>query len=573
VSIVQVRQIKGYLEAKFGTLIDMTDWTGKPANQIEGAFLSRGVAALTLMHLAGISCETAVNTIVDGYNDNGIDAVYFDPAERLLYVIQSKWDGDGTGSVDLGEAQKFTAGVRDLIHPRLDRFNSKVQARASEINEALSKDGTKVVLVLAYTGSQTLSTHVNTAISDLLTSLNDTGDVASFEPMSQKELYAAITALGESIDLEVMIYEWAKISEPFTAYYGQVKAVDVALWWSKWGVRLLSLNLRNFIGASDVNSGMIETLTTAPENFWYFNNGITVLCGELSKKLAGGADRTSGMFDCKKISIVNGAQTVGSIAQAQLKNPAMIENAKVMVRFISLEHCPDGFGVEVTRAANTQNRIETRDFAALDPQQERLRIELLVDEKKQYIYKTGAYSVSPDDGCTIDEAAVSLACAQADIALTVQAKREISKLYENIDKAPYKLLFNAQVSAKKMWRSVLVQRAVDAALREKGKSLDDRSQMVAVHGNRFILHEVLNSLVGNLADAAVEELKSPASALANQLLTELALQVEKYYPGSYLNSLFKNAEKCRHLSREVRNALSAPTQISSSTQLSLLDVN
>ncbi len=570
-SIVQVRQIRGYLEGKFRNLIDMSDWAERPATQKEAAFLSRGVAALTLMHLAGISSEIAVSSIVDGYDDNGIDAIYFDATDRLLYLVQSKWDGDGTGSVDLGEAQKFTAGVRDLIHPRFDRFNSKVKSRASEINDALSKDGTKVVLVLAYTGSQALSTHVNTAIFDLLTSLNDTGDVASFEPMSQKELFAAITALGESIDLEVMIYEWAKVSEPFTAYYGQVKAVDVASWWNKWGVRLLSLNLRNFIGASDVNAGMIDTLTTAPQNFWYFNNGITILCGELSKKLAGGADRASGMFDCKKVSIVNGAQTVGSIAQAQLKNAGMLESAKVLVRFISLERCPEGFGVEVTRAANTQNRIEPRDFAALDPQQERLRTELLVDEKKQYVYKSGAYSVSPNDGCTIDEAAVSLACAQPDIALTVQAKREISKLYDNIDKAPYKLLFNPSVSARRLWRAVLVQRSVDAALREKGKTLDDRSRMVGVHGNRFILHEVFNRLGADVDNADLDELKSRSAALASELLAVVATQVERHYAGSYLNSLFKNAEKCRNLSREVDRVLSAGARAPTFAQLSLLD--
>ena len=569
-SIVQVRQIKGYLEGKFSTLIDMTDWEKAPANQKEAAFLSRGVAALTLMHLAGISPEIAAKSIVDGYDDNGIDAIYFDSTERLLYLVQSKWDSDGTGSVELGDAQKFTTGVRDLIHPRFERFNPKVRTRASEINEALSKDGTKVVLVLAYTGSQALSTHANSAISDLLASLNDTGDVASFEPMSQKGLFSAITALGESIDLEVMIYEWAKVSDPFTAYYGQVKAVDIASWWDKWGIRLLSSNLRNFIGASDVNTGMIETLTTAPQNFWYFNNGITVLCGELSKKLAGGADRASGMFDCKKVSIVNGAQTVGSIAQAQLKNAAMLENAKVLVRFISLEHCPEGFGVEVTRAANTQNRIESRDFAALDPQQERLRIELLVDEKKQYVYKSGAYSVSPNDGCTIDEAAVALACAQSEIALTVQAKREISKLYDNIHKAPYKLLFNPQLSAKRLWRTVLVQRAVDTALREKGKAVDDRSQMVGVHGNRFILHEVFNRLGTEVDNSSFDELKTKSAELAAELLPTVAAEVEKHYPGSYLNSLFKNAEKCRNLSKEVRNSLSQDEK-SPSGQLSLLE--
>jgi len=111
---------------------------------------------------------------------------------------------------------------------------------------------------------------VNTAVGDLLAELNDTSDAASFIPLSQKEFYAAMTAMGESIDLEVMIYEWAKVTEPFTAYYGQVKAVDVASWWIKYGVRLLSMNLRNFIGSSDVNDAMVSTLSASPEKFWYF---------------------------------------------------------------------------------------------------------------------------------------------------------------------------------------------------------------------------------------------------------------------------------------------------------------
>src|ERR1035437_1616678 len=115
-SIVQVRQIKGYLEAKFSSHIDMSDWLSRPESQREMAFLSRAVSALTLMHLAGISPEMAAAAVVDGFNDNGIDAVYFDAAEKLLYLVQSKWDETGSGSVDLGDAQKFTAGIRDLIH-------------------------------------------------------------------------------------------------------------------------------------------------------------------------------------------------------------------------------------------------------------------------------------------------------------------------------------------------------------------------------------------------------------------------------------------------------------------------
>ena len=69
-------------------------------------------------------------SVVDGFDDNGIDAIHFDAAERLLYLVQSKWDSEGTGGIELGDAQKFTAGVRDLIHPRFDRLNTKVQDRS-----------------------------------------------------------------------------------------------------------------------------------------------------------------------------------------------------------------------------------------------------------------------------------------------------------------------------------------------------------------------------------------------------------------------------------------------------------
>ena len=44
---------------------------------------------------------------------------------------------------------------------------------------------------------------------------------------------------------------------------------------------------------------------------------------------------------------------------------------------------------EITRAANTQNRIEKRDFAALDSNQKRLRTELYLENQKEYAYQTG----------------------------------------------------------------------------------------------------------------------------------------------------------------------------------------
>lgn len=98
------------------------------------------------------------------------------------------------------------------------------------------------------------------------------------------------------------------------------------------------------------------------------------------------------------------------------------------MRFISLENCPPDFAVEVTTATNTQNKIELRDFASLDPTQERLRQDLVLDLQKIYAYKSGEVISSPQDGCTIDEATIALACSLPEVQFAADAKRYISQL-------------------------------------------------------------------------------------------------------------------------------------------------
>ncbi len=89
--------------------------------------------------------------------------------------------------------------------------------------------------------------------------------------------------------------------------------------------------------------------------------------------------RETGIFECNDLRVVNGAQTVGAIAHAAQKNPAAVANVRVPFRLISLEQCPPDFGKKVTRYNNTQNRIDRRDFVALDIEKERIRGELILE--------------------------------------------------------------------------------------------------------------------------------------------------------------------------------------------------
>jgi hypothetical protein len=93
--------------------------------------------------------------------------------------------------------------------------------------------------------------------------------------------------------------------------------------------------------------------------------------------MAGGISRDFATFHCDDISVVNGAQTVGTIGKFAEAHPDKCAEVLVPVRII-VRGDDVGFGEEVTKTNNRQNRIENRDFVALDPEQSRLRSELAI---------------------------------------------------------------------------------------------------------------------------------------------------------------------------------------------------
>jgi len=255
--------------------------------------------------------------VVDEFQDDGIDAFYFDRTEHVAYLVQSKWSKNGTGSIDVGSTLKFVQGVNHLLENRISALGPKMQAKAQDIQDLLEDSQAIFVLIIAYTGKAPLSAEVMTPITQLLDELNDDGDMVSLRVLKQKELHDIVEtgALGSSVDLTIMLHEYGMVREPYKAYYGQMAIADIVSW-AKYGDRLYAKNIRSFKGSTDVNDAIVTTIKDSPDNFLYFNNGITLLCGELDKKPLGGKSRTSGVFECKGSSVINGAQTVGSIISA-----------------------------------------------------------------------------------------------------------------------------------------------------------------------------------------------------------------------------------------------------------------
>ena len=176
--------------------------------------------------------------------------------------------------------------------------------------------------------------------------------------------------------------------------------------------------------------------------------------------------------------------------------------------------------------------------------------------EKEYVYRSGDRQPTPDVGCTLDEATIALACAHSDVGLAVQAKREVGRLYDSIEQPPYTLLFNASVSAQRVWRAVEVTRCVDTKLRELELSLSGKERLIAIHGNRFVLHMVLMHLepaVLNEPGVNLSETLAKAGPLTEAFLNNVTVAAMKWFPSAYPANVFKNVSKCKRLVSEIES--------------------
>jgi hypothetical protein len=132
---------------------------------------------------------------------------------------------------------------------------------------------------------------------------------------------------------------------------------------------LFNWNIRRFLGKKgEVNSGLMETIEKEPENFFYYNNGISALCEEFSL-----SERTK-VLKAKRLQIVNGAQTIGAIRNGRAEKLAEV---LVLVKLTAIKHASRERGVAAAliKTNNTQNTLRAPDFRSNDKIQQWLETE------------------------------------------------------------------------------------------------------------------------------------------------------------------------------------------------------
>jgi hypothetical protein len=456
--------------------------TGSTADEREKNFLTRALVAFAIHRLAACSLDEAAAAVVDGGGDFGLDAIFFSPTAATLWLAQSKFDGSGRGQPDLGEASKFCDGINALLQGKFGPFatNAEITKRKAEIEAALKTPELQVRAIMVYSGLAVVSEDRRHIFDELRTAFSSGSDYLVIATYNLTSVHDWVTDADKAPGvpkLQLTLEKPGWVTEPYETIYGCIRIADLAALWKDHEKRLIAANLRGYKGSTEVNEGIGKTIAEEPQNLFYLNNGLTAYCERLE---VDNVDRPNA--DRKRVtvygfSIVNGAQTLGSIAAHVAGHAGTAPDGVAFLKIVSLQKCAEdrAFAIRITQSTNFQNQITVRDFVALEEEQPAIATGLALSGIN-YHYKDADDTPSPDTtNFTLEEATTALACLEqqpnCDLLSRIVAQRKALWSFEEVypagspHRSRYALLFKNSRSARSIWRSVQAQRIVDEALR------------------------------------------------------------------------------------------------------------
>ncbi|XJB08024.1 AIPR family protein [Escherichia coli] len=401
---IAIHALKRYLTKNYSSHIDMSN-VGSKATDREYNLMSRCIAALSIKyHNTELDNEICADSVCDGSDDHGVDAIYVNHDKRIVTVVQSKFDSSGNGSIGRSEINDFLNSCKEILLEKYDLFNARFRRSESDLDNAYDASY-KYIFTFSYSGGNQLSHDVQTIIEQNRKELNyDIGpDATTISILNLDDLRDFISNPNSiKIDMDdVEVLQYGLSDHPLPAVHGIVTGDIVAHWWENYGDRLFEKNIRGGLGdVSEVNQAIRDTLINRPELFYYFNNGITILVDSYAPRRRNNINRReSGGFDFKNMSVINGAQTISTIGKAYQSGEAtddILSKVKISCRFIkslinnsddATDDDVDDISLDITIANNNQNKVTSRDFASKDPIQLELRKSISFEHPYQYEIK------------------------------------------------------------------------------------------------------------------------------------------------------------------------------------------
>lgn len=452
---------------------------------------------LCVSTLLDLGFENSFDCLTDSGGDFGTDALHISEevdGEFVVTLFQGKYKRDLKGEANFPEngINDMIDAVRHIFDPssRLEKINQRLKVKVEEARSLIRDGYIPRIRAIACNNGLKWNTTADEAIERA-----NFGDQVNFEHLNHDAL-VRILQRPKAVDETLKLVGKAAIEDmnfsrvcvgriPVSEIYGFMKA---------HGDQLLERNIRRYLGlqGNRVNTGIRDTLhSNQPENFYFFNNGLTLICDQFKYNAVQQGDY---QVQAKNLQIVNGGQTCMTIYRTledmDAKGKPLPTTATVLVRLYELPNEDNDLLLQITHATNSQNPVDLKDLKSNDERQRSLETSI---ESLGFSYRR-----KRTDSSTKANDITSGTAAEAALAVWRHAPHQAKFFSREHFGKLYSQIFTDDLTGAQAIIAVLLYRIAENRRKrpQEGDPLFIRygSCFVAMQMGRRLLHDLNKSL-------------------------------------------------------------------------------
>lgn len=307
------------------------------------------------------------NSITNGPNDGGIDFVFYDEEELKVILGQCKYTENMNLNEIVSELNKMSSTVENFKKGLTGSYNPRLKNILQNALDRLTEENVGNVEYWIFTTSSFNENEVDNKIekehglySKEMVSVFGLEDISSkIKETIEKNNTVSEFKLQLDRANNVLNYTSDKISGIMV----NISSLSLVRMYNKYkDDGLFDLNLRKYIRNKTVDEGIKNTLDKDRDNFWFYNNGLTIACEDFT--LDG---NTLKLYN---FSIINGGQTTNRIGNYKGSNS---QEFYIPCKVIQIENNNLRMYAKIAEATNSQKPINARDLKSNSPEMKMLQ--------------------------------------------------------------------------------------------------------------------------------------------------------------------------------------------------------
>lgn len=275
---------------------------------------------------------TSAADITEGFEDLAIDAIVISDDESTVHFYQFKNPSKETKGVDCAAIDKLISGIEIILQGKHGKVsNTRLKDKILEIRQK-PRTGYRIHFVSTGAGLPGDGKEKLRALCERWATRGTAPlqfDCIDIGDLQERYYNKTLPTLDATVDIK-------PTKEPYMVQVGSHRSfvfhldgTAIAKLYAEHGEKILQQNIRTSEGDSETNQAILRSATgKESENFYYFNNGLTLLCDSCT------FDQFQGTLSVTRPQIVNGGQTMRVLSKAK-QSGTLKSNVFVTVRVLT----------------------------------------------------------------------------------------------------------------------------------------------------------------------------------------------------------------------------------------------